>query len=79
MPVTFMDGFEEQVRQRAPAWSVVGIRMIFQGYLERGFVGEKGDLESLTSLLGHPPRLYDTLRARRLSSCSASRSKTFVA
>ena len=26
--------------------------MMFQGYLERGFVAEKGDLETLTELLG---------------------------
>jgi uncharacterized protein YbjT (DUF2867 family) len=54
-----MDGFEEQMRQRAPAWSAFDIRMMFQGYLERGFVAEKGDLETLTSLLGHPPRSYE--------------------
>jgi uncharacterized protein YbjT (DUF2867 family) len=53
-----MDGFEEQMRQRAPSWSAFDIRMMFQGYLERGFVAEKGDLETLTSLLGHPPRSY---------------------
>jgi len=53
-----MDGFEEQMRQRAPSWSAFDIRMMFQGYLERGFVAEEGDLETLTSLLGHPPRSY---------------------
>ena len=53
-----MDGFEEQMRQRAPSWSAFDIRMMFQVYLERGFVAEEGDLETLTSLLGHPPRSY---------------------
>jgi hypothetical protein len=33
--------------------------MMFQGYLERGFVAEKGDLETLTELLGHAPRSYE--------------------
>jgi uncharacterized protein YbjT (DUF2867 family) len=54
-----MDAFEEQMRQKAPAWSAFDIRMMFQGYLERGFVAEKGDLETLTSLLGHAPRSYE--------------------
>jgi hypothetical protein len=33
--------------------------MMFQGYLERGFVAEAGDVEGLTNLLGHPPRRYE--------------------
>jgi uncharacterized protein YbjT (DUF2867 family) len=54
-----MDAFEEQMRKRAPSWSAFDIRMMFQGYLERGFVAEPGDLETLTKLLGHVPRRYD--------------------
>jgi uncharacterized protein YbjT (DUF2867 family) len=54
-----MDQFEEQMRKRAPSWSAFDIRMMFQGYLERGFVAEAGDVEALTSLLGHPPRRYE--------------------
>jgi uncharacterized protein YbjT (DUF2867 family) len=53
-----MDKFEQQMRQMAPAWSAFDIRMMFQGYLERGFVAEPGDIESLTKLLGHAPRRY---------------------
>jgi uncharacterized protein YbjT (DUF2867 family) len=54
-----LDSFEEQMRQSAPSWSAFDIRMMFQGYLERGFVAEKGDTETLTMLLGHPPRRYE--------------------
>lgn len=54
-----MDGFEGQMRQHAPAWSAFDIRMMFQGYLERGFVAEKEDLATVTALLGHPPRRYE--------------------
>lgn len=54
-----MDGFEAQMRQHAPAWSAFDIRMMFQGYLERGFVAEKEDLATVTALLGHPPRRYE--------------------
>ncbi len=54
-----LDAFEEQMRQNGPAWSAFDIRMMFQGYLERGFVAERADLSTLTTLLGHPPRRYE--------------------
>jgi uncharacterized protein YbjT (DUF2867 family) len=54
-----MDAFEEQMRKSAPSWSAFDIRMMFQGYLERGFAAEPGDVETLTQLLGHAPRRYE--------------------
>jgi len=54
-----LDSFEERMRKSAPSWSAFDIRMMFQGYLERGFVAEDGDVETLTRLLGHPPRRYE--------------------
>ena len=54
-----MDAFEQQMRKRAPSWSAFDIRMMFQGYLERGFVAGAGDIETLTKLLGHTPRRYE--------------------
>ena len=54
-----MDAFEEQMRKKAPSWSAFDVRMMFEGYLERGFVAEDGDLETLTKLLGHSPRRYE--------------------
>ena len=54
-----MEAFEKQMRQRAPSWSAYDLRMMFQGYLERGFLAEDGDLKTLTALLGHPPRRYE--------------------
>ena len=54
-----MDAFEQQMRQRAPSWSAFDIRMMFQGYLQRGFIAGGNDLEVLTKLLGHPPRRYE--------------------
>jgi hypothetical protein len=50
-----MDAFEEQMRQRSRAWSAFDIRMMFQGYLESGFVAGEGDIETLGQLLGHFP------------------------
>ena len=54
-----LDAFEEQMRKTAPSWSAFDIRMMFEGYLERGFIAEDGDLETLTKLLGHSPRRYE--------------------
>jgi len=54
-----LDPFEERMRQKAPPWMAFDMRMMFQGYLERGFVAESGDLETLTTLLGHAPRRYE--------------------
>ena len=53
-----MDAFEQQMRKGAPSWSAFDIRMMFQGYLERGFIADSGDIETLTELLGHTPRRY---------------------
>jgi uncharacterized protein YbjT (DUF2867 family) len=58
-----MDAFEEQMRKRAPSWSAFDIRMMFQGYVERGFAAEASDVEELTKLLGHPPRSYEGFAA----------------
>jgi uncharacterized protein YbjT (DUF2867 family) len=54
-----MDAFEQQMRKGAPSWSAFDIRMMFQGYLERGFIADAGDIETLTELLGHTPRRYE--------------------
>ena len=54
-----MDAFEEQMRTRMPSWSAFDIRMMFQGYLERGFAAEPVDIKTLTDLLGHTPRRYE--------------------
>ena len=53
-----MDAFEKQMRDNSPAWSAFDIRMMFQGYIERGFVAGDDDIETLTTLLGHAPRRY---------------------
>jgi uncharacterized protein YbjT (DUF2867 family) len=54
-----LDIFEEQMRKHAPSWAAFDIRMMFQGYLERGFVAGDDDTAILTKLLGHEPRAYE--------------------
>ena len=41
-----------------PPWMAFDMRLMFQGYLERGFTANPGDVEALTTLLGHVPRSY---------------------
>ncbi len=54
-----LDPWEKTMRKNAPAWMAFDMRMMFQGYLERGFAAGEGDVETLTALLGHPPRRYE--------------------
>ncbi len=54
-----LDALEQQMRQTAPSWSAFDIRMMFQGYLERGFASTNNEVEILTELLGHAPRSYE--------------------
>jgi uncharacterized protein YbjT (DUF2867 family) len=58
-PGEAMDRFEEQLRQTVPSWMAYDFRVMFEGYLERGFAAEEGDLAILTKLLGHAPRRYE--------------------
>src|SRR5450755_158063 len=72
-----LDAFEEQMRQTVPSWSAFDIRMMFQGYLERGFVAEDGDIETVVKLLGHPLRRYEdfareTVEGWRINSRTAT-------
>jgi len=71
-----MDDFEEQMRDQAPSWSAFDIRMMFQGYLERGFTAGRGDLETLTELLGHSPRRYEDFA--RQTALAWQQSKEFL-
>jgi len=53
-----MEAFEEQIRQMYPAWLAMDVRLMFQGYQDRGFVPSKADVATLTMLIGHAPRRY---------------------
>jgi uncharacterized protein YbjT (DUF2867 family) len=61
------NAYEEQMRQMMPGWAAFDLRMMFQGYFERGFVANDDDIRILTDLLGHPPRNYEAY-AREISS-----------
>ena len=50
---------EEQLRQIYPAWLAMDVRLLFQGYQDRGFAPSNSDVAELTSLLGHAPRRHE--------------------
>jgi uncharacterized protein YbjT (DUF2867 family) len=52
------DQFEQQLRGRTDAWHAFDLRMMFQGYFDRGFVSTETEVARLTKLLGHAPRSY---------------------
>ena len=62
-----LDALESQMRQSAPSWSAFDIRMMYQGYLERGFASTNKEVEILTQLLGHAPRSYQSFAAETAS------------
>jgi len=57
------DQWEQQMRGRAPSWSAFDLRMMFQGYFDRGFASTETEVARVTNLLGHAPRSYDDFAA----------------
>jgi uncharacterized protein YbjT (DUF2867 family) len=54
------DQWEVQMRANAPAWTAFDLRMMFQGYFDRGFASTATEVTRLTKLLGHAPRSYES-------------------
>ena len=53
------DQWEQAMRSRMPSWSAYDLRMMFQGYFDRGFESTETEVARLTKLLGHAPRSYE--------------------
>ena len=53
------DHWEQSMRGRMPGWSAYDLRMMLQGYFERGFTSTETEVARLTKLLGHKPRSYE--------------------
>jgi uncharacterized protein YbjT (DUF2867 family) len=53
------DQWEQGMRSRMPSWSAFDLRMMFQGYFDRGFESTESEVARLTKLLGHTPRSYE--------------------
>ena len=52
------DQWEQQMRGKAPSWTAFDLRMMFQGFFDRGFASTETEVARLTKLLGHAPRSY---------------------
>jgi uncharacterized protein YbjT (DUF2867 family) len=53
------DGFEAQLRNTGtPSWIAYDLRVMFQGYVERGLSNTEDQTARFAALLGHQPRTY---------------------
>jgi uncharacterized protein YbjT (DUF2867 family) len=57
------DEWEKGMRARMPGWSAFDLRMMLQGYFDRGFASTETEVARLTKLLGHAPRSYEDFAA----------------
>jgi uncharacterized protein YbjT (DUF2867 family) len=58
------DGFEAQLRNTGmPSWVAYDLRVMFQGYVERGLSNTEDQAARFAALLGHPPRTYSNFAA----------------
>ncbi len=57
------DLWEAQMRTRVPGWTAFDLRMMFEGYFDRGFASTEAEVTRLTHLLGHAPRSYEDFAA----------------
>jgi uncharacterized protein YbjT (DUF2867 family) len=53
------DQWEKGMRARMPSWNAFDLRMMLQGYFDRGFASTETEVARLTKLLGHTPRTYE--------------------
>jgi uncharacterized protein YbjT (DUF2867 family) len=51
--------WEQGMRPRMPSWSAYDLRMMFQGYFDRGFEPTETQVARLTTLLGRAPHTYE--------------------
>jgi uncharacterized protein YbjT (DUF2867 family) len=55
------DGFEAQLRKAgSPSWLAYDLRVMYQGYVERGFSNTEDQTARFAALLGHQPRTYSS-------------------
>jgi uncharacterized protein YbjT (DUF2867 family) len=57
------DQWEQGMRANMPSWSAFDLRMMLQGYFDRGFASTETEVARLTKLLGHAPRHYEDFAA----------------
>ena len=65
------DQWEQGMRARMPGWSAYDLRMMLQGYFERGFASTDTEVLRLTKLLGRKPRSYEEFATETAESWKA--------
>jgi uncharacterized protein YbjT (DUF2867 family) len=67
------DGFEAQLRNAGtPNWVAYDLRVMFQGYVERGLSNTENQTARVAALLGHQPRTYSTFAAELAKEWAAA-------
>lgn len=56
--------WEQGMRSRMPSRSAFDLRMMFQGYFDRGFESTETEVTRLTKLLSHAPRSFGDFAAQ---------------
>lgn len=55
------DGFEAKLREKgSPSWLAYDLRVMYQGFAERGFSNTEDQTARVAALLGHQPRTYSS-------------------
>ncbi len=57
------DQWEQSIRANMPSWSAYDLRMMFQGYFDRGFASTETEVARLTRLFGRASRSYEEFAA----------------
>lgn len=65
------DQWEQTMRTRMPGWSAFDLRMMFQGYFDRGFASTETEVARLTKLLGHTPFSYEEFAVQTAATWKA--------
>jgi uncharacterized protein YbjT (DUF2867 family) len=67
------DGFEAQLRNTGmPSWVAYDLRVMFQGYVERGLSNTDDQTARFAALLGHQPRTYSSFAAELAKEWAAA-------
>jgi uncharacterized protein YbjT (DUF2867 family) len=70
---TDFDRFEAQVREKgSPSWLAYDIRVMYQGFVERGFSNTEDQAARFAALLGHEPRTYSSFAEELASEWTAA-------
>src|SRR6266404_9400432 len=68
------DGFEAQLRKTgSPSWLAYDLRVMFQGYVQRGFSNTEDQTARFAALLGHQPRTYSSFAEELVKEWAAAR------